>query len=362
MPSPDSICSTPGNAEARDPVAVLDLFSAAAGGWSLGMHRAGFRTVAACEVVDWRRAMYAANNPGVRLYDDVRTLTADRLRRDLGSFPSVVVGSPPCQDISGANTKGKGVDGEHSGLFFEAIRIIGEGRPRWIALENSDRVRTRGYDRIAAALEAKRYDLWPLVVGTGNAGASHKRKRAWIIGMDADAPSSQGWLAGQPWLDADPHRPNGALSGADWRGWRGSEEARRGTCNSMGADADGEQLRVERGARAGRQALGKEAVIAGLARVFRGPVGSSDLSGHIRAYAGVSACLAEQCREAYGDAVSPQITEAIGRAIIRVERALSAIYGDTTPAPAQQAPSLASAEGSPEAAQVERERSREEPQ
>jgi DNA (cytosine-5)-methyltransferase 1 len=43
---------------------VLDLFSAAAGGWSLGMHRAGYRTIAACEVIDWRRALYSENNPG----------------------------------------------------------------------------------------------------------------------------------------------------------------------------------------------------------------------------------------------------------------------------------------------------------
>ncbi len=43
---------------------VLDLFSAAAGGWSLGMHRAGFRTIAACEWIAWRRVLYAENNPG----------------------------------------------------------------------------------------------------------------------------------------------------------------------------------------------------------------------------------------------------------------------------------------------------------
>jgi DNA (cytosine-5)-methyltransferase 1 len=40
-------------------MAVLDLFSAASGGWSLGMHRAGFTTVAACEIEAWRRALYA---------------------------------------------------------------------------------------------------------------------------------------------------------------------------------------------------------------------------------------------------------------------------------------------------------------
>jgi len=88
---------------------ALDLFSAAAGGWSLGLHRAGFQTVAACEVIEWRRILYAENNPGVRLYDDVRTLSAARLAADLGFLPDIIVGSPPCQDISPANTKGRGV-------------------------------------------------------------------------------------------------------------------------------------------------------------------------------------------------------------------------------------------------------------
>ncbi len=125
---------------------VLDLFSAAAGGWSLGMHRAGFRTVAACEAVAWRRVLYSENNPGIPVYDDVRTLTADRLLRDVGALPHVIVGSPPCQDISSANPKGRGVEGARSGLFFEAVRLIGECRPRWFALENSANLRTRGAD------------------------------------------------------------------------------------------------------------------------------------------------------------------------------------------------------------------------
>lgn len=304
---------------------VLDLFSAAAGGWSLGLHRAGFETVAACEWIDWRRALYAVNNPGVKIYDDVRTLTGARLLADLGALPDIVVGSPPCQDISSANTKGKGVDGERSGLFFEAIRIIGEVRPRWFALENSDRVRTRGYDRIAAALEAHDYDCWPLVVGAGHAGGSHQRKRSWIIGLDSHAESQQGWLTGQPRMDTDAHGAGRAIQGADRWGRISGQKAGRGALDPMGADTDQDALRIQRRPRQGREEDGKEAIVAGLARVFRGPVGSSDLSRHLRAYDGVSARLAEQCREAYGDAVSPQITEAIGRAILRVEAAMAAV-------------------------------------
>lgn len=40
---------------------VLDLFCGAAGGWYLGMHRAGYSTIAACEIDPWRRAVFTRN-------------------------------------------------------------------------------------------------------------------------------------------------------------------------------------------------------------------------------------------------------------------------------------------------------------
>lgn len=171
---------------------ALDLFSAACGGWSLGAHRAGIRTVAACELIPWRRAVYAQNFPGVRLYDDVRRLTADQLVRDIGRLPDVILGSPPCQDASAANTKGRGVEGERTGLFFEALRIAEECRDRgadaarWIALENSPRLRTRGVDRIISRLEAAGYTVWPFVAGADDIGANHERKRVWLLAADAE--------------------------------------------------------------------------------------------------------------------------------------------------------------------------------
>ena len=163
---------------------ALDLFSAAAGGWSLGLHRAGFITIAACEIVEWRRILYAEHNPHVRLYEDVRGLTAARLVSDLGILPDIIVGSPPCQDISSANTKGKGIEGERSGLYLEAVRLVGDCRPRWFAFENSPNLRTRGADRVLDELETLGYAVEPCVVGADSVGANHVRKRSWLIGYD----------------------------------------------------------------------------------------------------------------------------------------------------------------------------------
>jgi len=408
------------------PLRVLDLFSAAAGGWSLGMHRAGYRTVAACEAVDWRRILYSENNPGVPVYEDVCTLTADRLIRDLGALPTIVVGSPPCQDISSANTKGKGVEGERSGLFFEAVRIIGEVRPRWFALENSANLRTRGADAVLSALEGIGYACWALVVRASDIGANNERPRSWLIGCDlaqvADADGN-GWaerwrgrglgvhVSVPPHLgDASedgcgsrlPQRCAGAVAGSEQPScWDAADAnlqpARRaiepgleseggslpstwaalGDC--LGTDGAGPLPRGSGGMGSrtppdpdqARQADGclvasiRQAEIANDGRCSgRGDDGSrvgqvglceadrlaalqhradwslDDLAGHIRLDDGLPAWVAKQriavggprgttaaslIVEAFGDAVVPQIPEAIGRAILRVEEALAAV-------------------------------------
>ena len=60
---------------------VLDLFSGI-GGFSLGLERAGMRTVAFCEIDPYCRRVLARHWPDVPVYDDVRTLTASRLVAD----------------------------------------------------------------------------------------------------------------------------------------------------------------------------------------------------------------------------------------------------------------------------------------
>ena len=47
--------------------------------------------------------------------------------KHLSLVPDLIVAGSPCQDLSFAG-KGKGLAGERSGLFFEAIRIIKEAR------------------------------------------------------------------------------------------------------------------------------------------------------------------------------------------------------------------------------------------
>ena len=162
---------------------VLDLFSGI-GGFSLGLERAGMRTVAFCEIEPYCRAVLKKHWPNVPCYDDVRTLTADRLRAD-GIIPDVICGGFPCQDISVAG-KGAGIqDGTRSGLWAEYARLIGDIRPRFVIVENVSALLSRGLDRVLGDLAAIRYDAEWHCIPASTVGAPHRRDRIWIMAYPA---------------------------------------------------------------------------------------------------------------------------------------------------------------------------------
>lgn len=158
---------------------VLDLFSGI-GGFSLGLERAGMRTVAFCEIEPFARRVLAKHWPKVPIYDDVRRLTADALRRD-GIAIDLICGGFPCQDVSIANVRGIGLDGSRSGLWSEYARLIGEFRPRFVIVENVAELLNRGMGRVLGALAALRYDAeWGVFRGF-DFGLPFVGKRVWIV-------------------------------------------------------------------------------------------------------------------------------------------------------------------------------------
>lgn len=188
---------------------TLDLF-AGIGLFSEGLHRAGFETVAACEICPRKRVLLREMvGPDVPIYEDVTALTGERILADVGPV-ELVAGSPPCTDISTANTQAQGVDGEESRLFFEAARLVRELRPRWVCLENSSALRIRGADRVLDALERAGYSCWPLVVGAEHAGAPHRRLRSWIVAANREGQRRGEGRQGRP-DTGDPGQPEQPL-------------------------------------------------------------------------------------------------------------------------------------------------------
>ncbi len=158
----------------------LALF-AGAGGGILGGHLLGWRTVCAVELDSYARRVLLARQadgclPRFPIWDDVRTFDGKPWRGRI----DVISGGFPCQDISAAG-KGAGITGSRSGLWSEMARIIGEVRPRFVLVENSPLLVSRGLSVVLGDLAAMGYYARWGVLGALDVGAPHKRERLWIV-------------------------------------------------------------------------------------------------------------------------------------------------------------------------------------
>ena len=239
---------------------VLDIFSGV-GGFSLGLERAGMETVAFCEFDKHAKEVLKKHWPDVPIHDDVRTLDGIQYR---GSI-DVICGGFPCQDISVAG-KQAGLDGERSGLWSEYARIISEVKPAYAVIENVAALRSRGLEVVLNDLWKIGYDAEWHIIPASAVGLPHQRERLWIIaypcGKGLEKPILEGHANA---FSATPEKPR---FGNDW------------LCKRVEAWIRGQLLR-----------LGD----------------------------GVSGRLASSAVRQYGNAVVPQIPEAIGRAIMEVE-------------------------------------------
>lgn len=118
-------------------IALVDLFSGI-GGFAEGLRRAGieFEYHAFSEIAPGPISIYKKHFPEAEELGDVGAIRDfSRIKQQQGGVPLVVTAGFPCQDLSVAG-KRRGLDGERSGLFFEAIRCIRELRPDVFIFEN----------------------------------------------------------------------------------------------------------------------------------------------------------------------------------------------------------------------------------
>jgi len=161
----------------------LALF-AGAGGGILGGHLLGWRTVCAVEWEPYPASVLVARQndgllPPFPIWDDVQTFDG----RPWRGIVDVISGGFPCQDISSAG-KGAGIDGERSGMWREMARIIHEVRPRFVFVENSPMLTTRGLGVVLGDLAAMGFDAKWGVLGADSIGLPHRRKRIWLLATD----------------------------------------------------------------------------------------------------------------------------------------------------------------------------------
>jgi DNA (cytosine-5)-methyltransferase 1 len=163
----------------------LALF-AGAGGGILGGHLLGWRTVCAVEWEPYPASVLLARQndgmlPPFPVWDDVQTFDG----RPWQGIVDVVSGGFPCQDISAAGG-GAGIEGERSGMWKEMARVICEVRPRFVFVENSPMLTSRGLGVVLGDLAEMGFDAKWGVLGAADVGAPHQRDRMWIVAKRRD--------------------------------------------------------------------------------------------------------------------------------------------------------------------------------
>jgi DNA (cytosine-5)-methyltransferase 1 len=167
----------------RETLREMALF-AGAGGGILGGHLLGWKTVCA---VEWEpypaSVLVARQNDGILppfpIWDDVQTFDGKPWR----GLVDVVSGGFPCQDISSAG-KGAGITGSRSGMWSHMARIIGEVRPRFVFVENSPLLVSRGAGLVIGDLTEMGYDCQWSIISASDLGAPHQRDRFWLVAWD----------------------------------------------------------------------------------------------------------------------------------------------------------------------------------
>ena len=164
----------------------LHLF-AGAGGGILGGHLLRHTCVCAVEWNPYARRVLLQRQrdnvlPRFPIWDDVQTFDGKPWQGRV----DVVCGGFPCQDISAAG-KGAGINGAKSGMWRHMARIVSEVRPRYVFVENSPVLTSRGLGVVLGDLAAMGYDAEWCVLGAADAGAPHLRERIWIMAKSRSA-------------------------------------------------------------------------------------------------------------------------------------------------------------------------------
>lgn len=260
VPSIDPICEVIAAAEAakRPKPVAMELFTGA-GGFSLGIHQAGFDVVAGVEwepaaaytylknlghpdcavfvdddrKVKWEKLTskggtdwgchYARSSgwtdQGTRAYfvGDVRRITGPQLLAAAGvERIDLLFGGPPCQGLSTANPKAS-LEDPRNGLLWEFLRLVEELRPAAFMIENVPPLFTAGKGALIEALAAKAvnagYDVRGQLVDAASYGVPQFRRRAIVVGdriggyrFPMPTHWSKGWTRdGQRWFMREPY-------------------------------------------------------------------------------------------------------------------------------------------------------------
>jgi DNA (cytosine-5)-methyltransferase 1 len=175
-----------GQTARQDRPTAVDLFCGA-GGMSEGFKMAGYDILLGIELDESAANTYERNNPNVELIrKDIRYVSDEEIKTRLKRRKvDVVIGGPPCQGFSRANTRKNRAD-KRNKLYLEFVRIVKMLKPNFFVIENvSGFLKAKDgrkfiIDSIKEQLPA--YKIDGRVLTASDYGVPQKRKRTFVIG------------------------------------------------------------------------------------------------------------------------------------------------------------------------------------
>lgn len=135
---------------------------------------ADIKPVWSSDIAKFQLALTKQKHPNVDQLGDIKNV------KDI-KYVDIITGGFPCQDISIANTKAKGIKGSRSGLWAEMFRVVGIVRPKYVIIENSSAITFRGLERVLCDLTKIGYDAeWQCLSGT-DFGIQQRRERLYLV-------------------------------------------------------------------------------------------------------------------------------------------------------------------------------------
>jgi DNA (cytosine-5)-methyltransferase 1 len=178
---------------------VIELF-AGVGGFRLGLEATkGFQVVWGNQWEPSKKAQDAFDcysnhfkDNGIHSNEDIMTVDEKRFSN---RTVDVIVGGFPCQDYSVARSLSgeKGIQGKKGVLFWEIIRLATEIKPKFILLENVDRLlkspskqRGRDFSIMLASFRDIGYSVEWRVINAAEYGQAQRRRRIFIFAVRND--------------------------------------------------------------------------------------------------------------------------------------------------------------------------------
>ncbi|WP_411738902.1 DNA (cytosine-5-)-methyltransferase [Peribacillus sp. S4] len=179
---------------------AIELF-AGVGGFRLGLEAAkGFDVVWGNQWEPSKKSQDAFNcyarqfDRGIHSNEDISTVD-EKIFVNQGI--ELIVGGFPCQDYSVARSLSgeKGIQGKKGVLFWEIMRLAEGIRPKYILLENVDRLlkspskqRGRDFSIMLASFRDLNYSVEWRVVNAAEYGQAQRRRRVFIFAIRNDTP------------------------------------------------------------------------------------------------------------------------------------------------------------------------------